>query len=116
MSIVYVTNFEAGTLTRKTTRTEGRKTTLVSHLSEWVGLVHELRECVSTKERVDNAGNGLGVNQFCWCEHFVVTYIHTLANGTAHTCQTNSELVGELLANGTNATIAQVVDIINYSL
>ena len=40
--IVNVTNLETCTLTRKTTRTEGRKTTLVSYLSKRVGLVHEL--------------------------------------------------------------------------
>ena len=40
--IVYVTNLETSTLTRQTTRTECRETTLVSYLSKWVCLIHEL--------------------------------------------------------------------------
>ena len=40
--IVYVTYLEAGALTRQTARTQGRETTLVGHLSQRVGLIHEL--------------------------------------------------------------------------
>ena len=115
VSIVYVTNLETCTLTRQTTRTEGRKTTLVSYLSQWVGLVHELWQWVCTEEWVDNTRDGLGIDQICWCKHLIVTNVHTLTDCTAHTCQTDRELVSQLLANGTNTTVRQVVDIINCS-
>ena len=65
----------------------------MGHLGQRVGLVHELRQGIRTKERVDHARNGLGVNQVGRGEHLIVTDVHTLANGTAHTGQTNRELV-----------------------
>ena len=40
--IVNVTHLKSGTLTRQTARTKCRKTTLVCHLGQRVGLVHEL--------------------------------------------------------------------------
>ena len=115
VSIVYVSNLETSTLTRQTTRTKGRKTTLVGYLSQWVSLVHELWQWVGTKEWVDNARDGLGIDQICWSEHLIVAYIHTLTDSAAHTCQTDRELVSQLLAYGTNTTVRQVVDIIDSS-
>ena len=53
--IVYVTYFETGTLTRQTARTQCRETTFVGHLSQRVGLVHELRQRIGSEERVDDA-------------------------------------------------------------
>ncbi len=41
--VVNVTYFKAGALTRKTTRSESRGTTLVRDLGERIGLIHELR-------------------------------------------------------------------------
>ena len=113
---VYVTNLETCTLTRKTARTEGRKTTLVCYLGKGIGLVHELAQGIGTKESVDYTGDGLCINQVCGTEHLIVTYVHALADGTAHTCQTDSELVCKLLAYSTDATVAQVVNIIDIGL
>ena len=113
---MYVTNLETGTLTRKTTRTEGRKTTLMSYLCQGVGLVHELAQCVCSEECVDNAGNCLCINKVSGTEHLVVTNIHTLANGTAHTSKTNCKLISQLFAYSTYTTIAQMVNIINVCL
>ena len=116
MGIVYVTNLEACTLTRQTARTQSGETALVSDLSQWVGLVHELAQRVGTEERVDDAGNSLCVDQVCRREHLVVTYVHTLTDGTAHTGQADRELVGQLLTDRTYTTVAQVVDIVNGSI
>ena len=116
MRIVYVAHFETGTLTGETARTKGRKTALVRHFGQRVGLVHELRQGVCTKEAVDNAGDRLGVNQVGRREHFIVANVHALADGAAHTGQTDGELIAQLLAYGTYAAVAEVVDIINGSL
>ncbi len=113
MGIVYVTHLEAGTLTRQTARTQGRQTTLVRHLGQRVGLVHELRERVRTEERVDNARDSLGVDQIGRSEHLIVAHVHALTDGTAHTVQTDRELVGQLLAHRAYTTVRQVVDIIH---
>jgi len=38
---------------------------------------------------------------------------HTLADGAGHTCKSDIELLRELLTNGTDAAITQVIDIVN---
>ena len=55
VSIVNVTHLETCTLTRQTARTQCRETTLVGHLGQRVGLVHELRQRVSSEEGIDDA-------------------------------------------------------------
>ena len=105
VSIVHVAHLKTGTLTRQTTGTQGGETTLVSHLGQRVGLVHELRQRVGTKERVDDARDGLGINQVSGREHLIVAHVHTLTDSTAHTCQTDGELVAQLLAYRTYTTV-----------
>ena len=113
MGVVNVAHLETGTLAGQTARTEGRETALVRYFGQRVGLVHELREGIRTEERVDDGRNGLGVNQVGRGEDFVVTDIHALANGAAHTGQTDGELIGKLLAHGSDAAVAQVVDVVH---
>ena len=86
MGVVHVAHFETGAFARKTSGTEGRKTTLVRDFSQRVGLVHELRKCIRAEERVDHARDGLRVDQIGRREHFVVAHVHAFANGAAHTC------------------------------
>ena len=116
VGVVYVTNLETGTFTRQTAGAKSRQTALVGHLSQRVRLVHELRKCIGAEERIDDAGNGLGINQISRSEHFVVTHIHAFADGATHTCQADGKLIGQLLSHGANTTVAQVVNVIDSSL
>ena len=85
VGIVYVTHLEASTLTRQTARTQSGETTFVSHLGQRVCLVHELRQRIGAKERVNDARDSLGVNQIHRREHFIIANVHALTDGTAHT-------------------------------
>ena len=82
-------------------------------LRQRVGLIHELRQLVGTKERVDHRRQGLGIDQIDRGKHLVVSNVHTLTNGSGHTGQTNTELRTQLLTNSTNTTVGQVIDIID---
>ena len=113
MCVVHVTYLESGTLTRQATRTQSRETTLVSDLSQRVGLIHELRERVGSEERVDDARDGLGVDQVGRGEHLIVADVHSLADGAAHTGQSDRELIAQLLAHGAHTTVRQVVDVVD---
>ena len=77
----------------------------MGNFGKWVSLIHELAQRIGAEVGIDNAGNGLGVDQIDRREVLVITNVHTLTNSAAHTVQTDSELVIELLANGTHATI-----------
>ena len=116
VGIVHVAHLETGSLTRKSARTQGRHTALVGHLGQRVGLVHELRQRIRTEERVDDRRYGLGVDKVDGCEHLVVAYVHTLADGARHTGQSHAKLVVKLLAHGAHAAVAQVVDIVDIGL
>ena len=111
--VVNVTNLKSGTFTGKTTRTKGRHTTLVRDFSQGVCLVHELRQCVRSEEWVDYRRDCLRVNQINRSKHFIVTNVHTFANRTRHTSQTNSKLIRKLLTYCTYTTVTQVVNIIH---
>ena len=115
MSIVHVTDLETGTFTRQTAGAESRHTALVSDLGEGVGLIHELRKGIRTEEGIDCSRDSLGIDQIDRFEHLIIADIHFLADGASHTSQTDGELVVELLADGADATVAKVVDIIDIT-
>ena len=86
VGIVYVTDLEAGTLTRQTARAEGREAALVRDLGQRVRLIHELRQRVRPEEGVHDRGQGLGVDQISGDEDLIVADVHTLTDGAGHTC------------------------------
>ena len=116
VSVVDVAHLETRAVSRQTSRAKGRQTTLVSDLGKRVSLVHELRQCIRSKEAVDDRRQRLAVDKLCRREHLVVAHIHALAYSPSHTSKTNTELVCQLLANSAHAAVAQVVDIVNISL
>ena len=63
MARMHVANLEAGALTRKTSRSQGAETPLVSQLRQSVGLVHELAKLIPTKEIPDCACKRLAVQK-----------------------------------------------------
>ena len=83
------------------------------HFRQRVRLVHELRELVRSEETVDHRAQCLGIDQIGRREDLVITHIHALADGTCHTRQSHTELAVQLLAYRSNATVRQVVDVIN---
>ena len=63
MSWVHVSHLKARTLTRKATWTQGRDTTLVRHLRQWIVLVHKLRQLTGAKEFFDRRRDWLGIDE-----------------------------------------------------
>ena len=112
MGVVYVTYFESCSFSGKTTRAQCRETTLVSDLSKRVGLVHELAQWVRTEEGIDDTRYGLGIDEVGWGEHLIVAHIHPLAYGAAHSCQSDRELIGQLLSYRADTAVGQVVNIV----
>ena len=113
MCIVNVTHLETCSFTGKTTWPQCGQSSFVCNLGQRVRLVHELGQLVGSEERIDHGRQCLCVDQIYRCKHFVVTNVHTLTDGTCHTCQTYAKLLGQLLPNGSNTTVGQVIDIIN---
>ena len=111
---VHVADFESGALTRKTARSQGRKTPLVRDLRQRVGLIHELRELAGTEELADGRHHRFGVDQVVrhGRRHFLV-HRHLFLDGAFHAHQADAELVFEQFAHRAHAAVAQVVDIVD---
>ena len=113
VGIVDVSHLKPCTITADTAGTESRETTLMRDLRQRIGLVHKLRQRVGPKEGIDHAADRLRINQINRGEDLIVPHIHTLADRTGYASETDAKLLIELLADGADATIAQVVDIVD---
>src|SRR5436305_1635677 len=112
VGLVHVTHIETCTLTRKTTRTQSRKTALVTNLSQCIGLVHELGELATTKELLHGCDHWTNIDQRIRRSLTRLLNAHALLHHTLHTQQTNTELRLDQLTNTTYTAIAQMVNIV----
>ena len=111
---VHVAHFEAGALARQTAWPEGRETPLVRHFGQRVGLVHELRQLRRPEELANRRHHRLRVDQVVrhGRGHFLVDR-HLFLDRALHADQADAELVLEELADGTDAAVAQVIDVVD---
>ena len=116
VGVVDVSHFEAGTLAAQTSRTQGGDTALVRHFRQGVGLIHELGQLVGPEEGIDDRTQRLGIDQVGRREDLVVAHVHPFTNRAGHTVEADPELSVKLLADRTDTTIAQVVDIIHFGM
>src|SRR5262249_46334400 len=116
VSRVDVPDLEPGPFARQPARPECRQPPLVSDLRKRVGLVHELRQLGRAKELPDRRGHRLGINQ--GARHGGLHLLmdgHLFLDRPFHPDQAQSELVLEQLADGADAAIAQVVDVVRLT-
>ncbi|MNX94146.1 hypothetical protein D3C86_1263690 [compost metagenome] len=85
----------------------------MGELGQGVGLVHELGELRRAEELLDRGHQGLGVHEVLRGEGVGLLDGHALADDPLEAGQTDAELVLEQLADRTDATVAQVVDVIH---
>ena len=111
---VHVADFEAGALTGETTRSKGRQAALVGDLGERVGLVHELRELRGAEELADGGHHRLGVDEVVrhGRRHLLVDR-HLFLDGAFHADQADAELVLHQLADGADAAVAEMIDVVD---
>ncbi|MDT4829235.1 hypothetical protein FQZ97_626500 [compost metagenome] len=113
---VYVADFEAGTLTGQTARAERGNAALVGDLGERVVLVHELRQLAGTEELLDRCSHRLGVDQVLRHQAFAFGHGQTFLDRALYTHQANAELVLGHFADAADATVTQVVDVVDDAL
>ncbi len=112
---MHVADFEARTLARQTAGAKGRYAALVGDLGERVGLVHELGELARAEELLDCRRNRLGVDQVMGHQVIGLCLAQTLLDRTLDAHKTGAELVLGKFANGTHATVAEVIDIVDLA-
>ena len=110
---VDVTNIQAGAFTRQTARSEGGQTALVRQARQGVVLVHELRQLRRSEELADRCRHGAHVDQRGRRDGFRVLRGHALTHDTLHARQADANLVLDQLADGAEASVTEVVDIVS---
>ena len=115
MRVVNVTNLEGGTVTGQAAGTQCRQTPLVGQLCQGVGLIHELGQRRRTEELFDRCDHrpdvdeGLRSNGF----HLLRLQGHAFPDHPLHPGEADAELVLQQFAHGTDAPVAQMVDVVH---
>ena len=111
---VDVADFEARALAGQTARPKRGEAALVRDLGERVGLVHELRELRGAEELADRGHDRLGVDEVVrhGRRHLLVDR-HLLLDGALHADEADAELVLHQLADGADAAVAEMVDVVD---
>ena len=60
---MHVADFETGTLSIQTARSQGGQASLVRQHRQRIGLINDLRKFTASEEVLDCGGNALGINQ-----------------------------------------------------
>ena len=115
VSRMHVSNFEACALTSQAARAQCGNTALVRDFRQRVGLIHELAQLRRTEEVANSCADRFAVDQVM--RHQIVGFglSQTFTNGTLDTNKTGTELVFCQFTDTADATIAQVVNIVNLA-
>ncbi|CDE13732.1 putative uncharacterized protein [Ruminococcus sp. CAG:330] len=117
VAVVYVTNFESGTVTGQTAGAQCGQTALVRQLCQRIVLIHELGQRRRAEEFLDGGSHRTDVDQCCRCDVLCILRLngHALTDDTLHTGETDAELVLEQLAHRTDTAVAQMVDVVHVA-
>jgi len=110
---VDVTDLHAGTVAGQAARAERGQATLVRQAGQRVVLVHELGQLRGAEELLDRRHHGADVDQGLRGDRLDVLGGHALAHDALHAGQAGADLVLDQLAHRTDATVAEVVDVVD---
>ena len=112
VAVVDVTDLHVGALTGEAAGAQGGKAPLMGQLRQGVGLIHELAQGAGAEELLDSSGDGPDVDEALGRHDIQILDGHALADDPLHPGKADAELVLQQLAHGTQAAVAQVVDIV----
>ena len=113
VGVMNVSNLEACTLAGQTARAKCGQAALVRDACSGVCLVHELGELRRSEELLDGSDNRTNIDQRLRSDLVGLLHAHALAHDALHAGKTDAELVLDELAHRADATVAEVVDIVN---
>ena len=112
MGVMYVTHLKSGSVTGQTARTERGQTSLVRQLAQRVVLVHELRQLGGTEELLHRCRHRFDVDQRLRRDSLKILRGHTLTDNSLQSGKTDAVLVLQKLADRTDTTVSEMVDIV----
>ena len=116
MRVMNVADFKSRTVTGKSSGTEGGKSSLVRKLCKRIVLIHELRQRRRTEKFLYRRNNRSDIDEIVERDLLgILLKTDTLSDNTFHSCEADAELVLQQLADRTDTSVAEVVDIIDIS-
>ena len=109
---MHVAHVETGALAAQTAGTERRQRALVRQFGERVGLLHELRELRRAEELADGGDDRADVDQRHRRHVVRLADRHALLDDALGAAQADAQLVLDQFADGLDAAVAEVVDVI----
>ena len=116
VGVVHVADVEAGALAGESAGAECGEAALVGELGQRVGLVHELGELGASEELAHRRDDGADVDERARRRLLLVEDGHALLDDALHTEEADAELVHDELADGADAPVAEVVDVVGLGV
>ena len=113
---VNVAHVETGPLPGQAAGAQGREAALVGQLGQRVGLVHELGELGAAEEFPNGGNHGADVDQGLGRGVFLLHQGHLFLDHPLHAEQADAHLVLHQLADGADAAVAQVVNVVHLAV
>ena len=113
MGMMYIPHLKTRSLSGKTARTESRQSSLVSQFAQRIVLVHELRELRAAEKFFDSRRDWPDIHQSLRSCRFHILNRHSLLDDSFHPGKADTELILQEFSYGSQAAVAQVVDIIH---
>ena len=113
-----IAHFKSGAVAAQATRPQRGQPALVRQLGQRIDLIHELAELRAAKEIANDRRERLGIDELLR-RHLLDALIeqrHAFLDEAFRARKADAALVGEQLADGANATAAQVVNVIHAAL
>ena len=90
----------------------------MSQLSQWVDLVHELRQLTASKEITNHCAKCLRVDQFLRADRIdtLIVESHALFDQALCAGEADATLVGQEFTYSTHTTATQVVNIVECAI
>ena len=114
--MVHVAHFEPGPFAGEAAGAEGREAALMGQLGQGVGLVHELGELRTAEELLDGRHHRPDVDQRLGRDDVHILDGHAFLDHPLHPGKADAELVLQEFADGLQAAVAQMVDVVHVAL
>ncbi len=116
MGRMNIPNLKPRPLASQPAGTQSRKAPLVSNLGERIGLIHKLGQLARAEKLLQGRRDRLVVDELLRHEGFDILQAHLLLDGPLHAHKPDAEMILDELPDGSDAPIAQMIDVIDRSI
>ena len=113
--MMYISNLETSSFSGKSSRAQCGKSSLVGQFCQRVVLVHKLRQLRTSEKFFYCSSHRTNIHQSLRSDLRNVLCRHSFLDGTFHSGKSDTYLILQQFTNGTQSSVAQMVDIISIT-